>query len=155
MKSLVLLALAFAGTALAQGAAPTPPACLATAGLEPGLSREAAFDMMRKRAPETKTANVKSVHFAPEGRPYEADVTFGSESADAKVTEVRFAYTSTTVLDEITERFGAPAAGPSPGSYVWHVERCKATYTYRPKQDEKKTLVGSEVTVTPLAKTKH
>ena len=151
MKRLPILALALTGVALAQAPAPTPPTCPQTAGLEVGMSREAAFEMMRKKNPDPKTANVKAFHFAPANRPYQVDLTFASEAPDAKVVKLVYDFRlESKVLEAMRTRWGEPMDRPAPGTYLWNIGRCGVTVLYRPKLDEDKRNVGEELVVEPL-----
>ncbi len=151
MRRLAILALALSGAALAQVPTPTPPMCPSTAGLEVGMPRAAAFDMMRLKSPELKTTNAKAVHHAPAGRPYQVDVTFASEQPDAKVVKLDYLFKPSGVFDALRERWGEPAERPAPGTYLWRIERCKVTLVYRAHQDDRNRLAGEEMVVEPLA----
>jgi hypothetical protein len=158
MRRISLLALAIAGAALAQApaqtpakpAAKTPPPCPSTAGLEIGIPREAAFEMMRKKSPDLKTANVKTFHHAPADRPYEVDVTFASEAADAKVTRLHYLFQPAGVLDALRERWGEPSDKPGALSYVWRVDRCGVLLMYSGKLDEMGQISSEELTIEGL-----
>jgi hypothetical protein len=158
LKRLSLFALAIAGAALAQAPAPAPaqtpaktlPPCPTTAGLEIGQPREAAFEMMRKKSPDLKTTNVKTYHHAPADRPYEVDVTFASEAADAKVTRLHYLFQPAGVLDALRERWGEPSDKSGAVSYVWRVDRCGVLLAYAGKLDEMGQISSEELTVEAL-----
>lgn len=150
MKILPLLALAVAGVAAAQTPTPTPPMCPSTAGLEIGMTRPAAFDMMKRKAPELRPSNVRTYHHAPEGRRYQVDVTFASEAPDARVVKLFYVFQPVGVFDALRDRWGEPADRPAPGSWRWHVKRCDVTLLYHARENEHHQVVAEELTVTPL-----
>lgn len=145
-----ILLLAVGGSTPTQPAAapakPTPVPCPATAGLEIGMPRAAAFDMMRRKNPDLKTTNARSVHHAPAGRPYQVDVTFDSESPDAKIAKLRWVFTPGKIADEMTRRYGPPADHPSADSMLWRIDRCGIIAVTRPLRNEQKAVVGDELT---------
>lgn len=169
MKTILsALALALAGAAFAQApAAQAPPAkppaprgtpspCALTAGLEIGMSRGAAFEVMRFRAPQLKTENVKRYHHAPDKRGYTVDVTFASEAPDAKVTGLHYVFEPAGVFDALRERYGEPGAKqPAPGTWRWDASaKCGTVLTYHAMEDDHHQLKGEELTAEPAGPAK-
>lgn len=154
MKNLSLALLVVSGAALAvKPAPPVSERCSMTAGLEIGMSRKDAFENMRHRVKDLKTANVKSYRHAPEGRGYVVDLTFASEAPDAKVTRLAYVYDPPAgVFDALRDRFGEPAKTATPGTWLFKSERCHVSVLYHAREDDQHHFLAEEATLEPLAK---